>query len=83
MSPALTREGQFEVSIPHVAYAALGGFVVLFGMFSLLLREKLYIGERCWEFLFSVVFGPYDANIFNPRAGRSAVRRGLPGIRSR
>ncbi|KAF7360148.1 Na-H-Exchanger domain-containing protein [Mycena venus] len=52
---------------PHIAYAALGGFVVLFGMFSLLLREKLYIGEACWAFLFGVVIGPYGANIFNPR----------------
>ncbi|KAJ6478786.1 Sodium/hydrogen exchanger family-domain-containing protein [Mycena vitilis] len=57
----------FDVSIPHIAYAALGGFVVLFGMFSLLLRERLYIGEACWAFLFGVVIGPYGANIFNPR----------------
>ncbi|KAJ7764107.1 Sodium/hydrogen exchanger family-domain-containing protein [Mycena maculata] len=61
------RELLFEASIPHIAYAALGGFVVLFGMFSLLLREKLYIGEACWAFLFGVVMGPYGANIFNPR----------------
>ncbi|KAF7299367.1 Na-H-Exchanger domain-containing protein [Mycena indigotica] len=56
-----------DVTVPHVAYAALGGFVVLFGMFSLLLRERLYIGEACWSFLFGVVIGPYGANIFNPR----------------
>ncbi|KAJ7582014.1 Sodium/hydrogen exchanger family-domain-containing protein [Mycena floridula] len=57
----------FEVSIPHVAYAVLGGFVVLFGMFSLFLREKLYIGEACWAFLFGVIIGPYGADIFDPR----------------
>ncbi|KAJ7290048.1 Sodium/hydrogen exchanger family-domain-containing protein [Mycena rebaudengoi] len=56
-----------DVTIPHVAYAALGGFVVLFGMFSLFLREKLYIGEACWAFLFGVIIGPYGAGIFNPR----------------
>ncbi|KAF7319863.1 Na+ H+ exchanger 1 [Mycena kentingensis (nom. inval.)] len=56
----------FDVSVAHIAYAALGGFVVLFGMFSLLLREKLYIGEACWAFLFGVVIGPYGANVFNP-----------------
>ncbi|KAJ6557900.1 Sodium/hydrogen exchanger family-domain-containing protein [Mycena capillaripes] len=61
------RHTQFDVSVPHIAYAALGGFVVLFGMFSLLLRERLYIGEACWAFLFGVVIGPYGANIFNPR----------------
>ncbi|TCD70861.1 hypothetical protein EIP91_001169 [Steccherinum ochraceum] len=58
----------FEVSIPHIAYAALGGFVVFFGMFSLFIREKLYIGEACWAFLFGVVIGPYGANIFDPRS---------------
>ncbi|KAI0647955.1 Sodium/hydrogen exchanger family-domain-containing protein [Trametes meyenii] len=57
----------FEVSIPHIAYAALGGFVVLFGMFSLFIREKLYIGEAIWAFVFGVVIGPYGANIFDPR----------------
>ncbi|KAJ7133332.1 Sodium/hydrogen exchanger family-domain-containing protein [Mycena epipterygia] len=64
---ALTETRQIDVTVPHVAYAALGGFVVLFGMFSLLLRERLYIGEACWAFLFGVVIGPYGANIFNPR----------------
>ncbi|KAI0789689.1 Sodium/hydrogen exchanger family-domain-containing protein [Abortiporus biennis] len=58
----------FEVSIPHIVYAALGGFVVFFGMFSLFIREKLYIGEACWAFLFGVVIGPYGANIFDPRS---------------
>ncbi|KAF9465385.1 Sodium/hydrogen exchanger family-domain-containing protein [Collybia nuda] len=58
----------FEVSIPHITYACLGGFIVLFGMFSLFLREKLYIGEACWAFLFGVIIGPYGAGIFNPRA---------------
>ncbi|KAI0754863.1 Sodium/hydrogen exchanger family-domain-containing protein [Daedaleopsis nitida] len=57
----------FEVSIPHIVYAALGGFIVLFGMFSLFIREKLYIGEAIWAFLFGVVIGPYGANIFDPR----------------
>ncbi|KAF7978637.1 hypothetical protein HWV62_45136 [Athelia sp. TMB] len=57
----------FEVTIPHIFYASLGGFVVLFGMFSLFLREKLYIGEACWAFLFGVIIGPYGADIFDPR----------------
>ncbi|KAE9406976.1 hypothetical protein BT96DRAFT_1014388 [Gymnopus androsaceus JB14] len=58
----------FEVTIPHIIYAILGMFVVIFGMFSLLLREKLYIGEACWAFLFGIIIGPYGANIFDPRS---------------
>ncbi|KAK2463768.1 hypothetical protein APHAL10511_004206 [Amanita phalloides] len=37
-------------------------------MFSLFLREKLYIGEACWAFIFGVIIGPYGADIFNPRS---------------
>ncbi|KAI0040821.1 hypothetical protein FA95DRAFT_812359 [Auriscalpium vulgare] len=37
-------------------------------MFSLFIREKLYIGEACWAFLFGVIIGPYGANIFDPRS---------------
>lgn len=55
------------LTIPHIAYACLGGFVVVFGMFSLFIREKLYIGEACWAFLFGVIIGPYGAGIFDPR----------------
>ncbi|KIL58717.1 hypothetical protein M378DRAFT_188171 [Amanita muscaria Koide BX008] len=58
----------FQVTIPHIAYTGLGGFVVLFSMFSLFLREKLHIGEAWWAFTFSIVIGPYDADIFNHRA---------------
>ncbi|KAJ3840475.1 Sodium/hydrogen exchanger family-domain-containing protein [Lentinula raphanica] len=58
----------FEVTIPHIIYTILGMFVVIFGMFSLLLREKLYIGEACWAFLFGIIIGPYGANIFDPRS---------------
>ncbi|KZT25414.1 hypothetical protein NEOLEDRAFT_361131 [Neolentinus lepideus HHB14362 ss-1] len=57
----------FSVTIPHVAYALLGGFVVIFGMFSLLIREKLYIGEACVAFVFGVIIGPYGAGVFDPR----------------
>ncbi|EGN93823.1 hypothetical protein SERLA73DRAFT_163247 [Serpula lacrymans var. lacrymans S7.3] len=56
-----------SLTIPHIAYACLGGFVVIFGMFSLFIREKLYIGEAIWAFLFGVIIGPYGAGIFDPR----------------
>ncbi|KAI5836323.1 hypothetical protein K523DRAFT_340384 [Schizophyllum commune Tattone D] len=58
----------FEVNVPHVVYTCLGGFVVIFGMVSLFLREKLYIGEANWAFLFGIIIGPYGAGIFDPRA---------------
>lgn len=64
-----------SVTSPHIIYACLGGFVVMFGMFSLFIREKLYIGEACWAFLFGVIIGPYGANLIDPRtwAGHDGV----------
>ncbi|KDR83246.1 hypothetical protein GALMADRAFT_134731 [Galerina marginata CBS 339.88] len=63
----------FEVSTVHIVYAVLGGFIVLFGMFSLFLRERLYIGEAIWAFIFGIIIGPYCADIFNPRAWASST----------
>ncbi|CAE6470036.1 unnamed protein product [Rhizoctonia solani] len=57
----------FDVSTPHLAYTVLGGFVVLFGMFSLLIREKAYIGEAVIATVFGIIIGPYCAGIFDPR----------------
>ncbi|KAF9644537.1 hypothetical protein BDM02DRAFT_3102770 [Thelephora ganbajun] len=54
---------QFEVNTPHIIYACLGGFVVLFGMFSLFIRERLYIGESIWAFLFGVVIGKWKTSL--------------------
>ncbi|KIM28941.1 hypothetical protein M408DRAFT_328997 [Serendipita vermifera MAFF 305830] len=58
----------FHISVANLTYILLGGFTVFFGMFSLLIREKLYVGEAILAFLFGVIIGPYGANIFNPRS---------------
>jgi NhaP-type Na+/H+ or K+/H+ antiporter len=70
----------FEVSTPHILYACLGGFVVFFGMFSLFIREKLYIGEACWAFLFGVIIGPYGTNIFDPRSWGNSSNESIDNI---
>ncbi|KAB5596381.1 Na+/H+ antiporter Nha1 [Ceratobasidium theobromae] len=62
----------FDVSTPHLAYTVLGGFVVMFGMFSLLIREKAYIGEAVIATVFGIIIGPYVAGIFDPRGWASS-----------
>ncbi|KAG9002488.1 hypothetical protein FRB94_003848 [Tulasnella sp. JGI-2019a] len=57
----------FEVSAAHLAYAVLGGFVVFFGMFSLVIKEKLYIGEAPLATAFGIIIGPYAIGLFDPR----------------
>lgn len=59
------------VTDPRLAYLALGGFVVLFSLFSLLIREKLYISEVVVGTIFGIIIGPYCANAFDPRGWAS------------
>lgn len=56
-----------QVSAPGLAYICLGGFVVLFSMISLLVKEKLYINEVVLGTGFGIIIGPYVANVFTPR----------------
>ncbi|KAG8987730.1 hypothetical protein FRB90_003173, partial [Tulasnella sp. 427] len=67
--PSIPRRArQFDVQPSHIAYAVLGGFVVLFGMFSLLIKEKLYLGEAPIATIFGIIIGPYAIGLFDPRA---------------
>ena len=56
----------FEVTPAHLAYALLGGFVVFFGMFSLIIKEKLYIGEAPIATVVGIIIGPHALGFFNP-----------------
>ncbi|KAF8340357.1 Sodium/hydrogen exchanger family-domain-containing protein [Cantharellus anzutake] len=51
----------------HVGYSVLAAFIVVFGMFSLFSKEKLYVGEAVWATIFGILIGPHCAGIFNPR----------------
>jgi len=61
-----------HVAKTNVGYLVIGGFVVLFSTASLLIKEKLYIGEVVVGTLFGIVIGPYCANIFDPRGWSTA-----------
>ncbi|ODO10668.1 hypothetical protein I350_01265 [Cryptococcus amylolentus CBS 6273] len=62
----MTAFSPFEVNAAHLAYAFLGGFVVLFGMLSLFLKEKLYIGEAPLATVIGIIIGPHCLKLFNP-----------------
>ncbi|WVO20068.1 uncharacterized protein IAS62_001358 [Cryptococcus decagattii] len=62
----MTAFHPFEVTVPHLAYAFLGGFVVIFGMVSLFVKEKLYVGEAPIATLVGIIIGPHCLNLFNP-----------------
>lgn len=56
----------FEVTAPHLAYAFLGGFVVIFGLFSLFIKERLYIGEAPIATVVGIIIGPHGLKLFDP-----------------
>ncbi|WVW84938.1 hypothetical protein I302_106974 [Kwoniella bestiolae CBS 10118] len=56
----------FEVTPAHLAYTFLGGFVVVFGMLSLFLKEKLYIGEAPIATVLGIIIGPHCLKLFDP-----------------
>lgn len=55
-----------DIDKPHLAYMILGGFTGLFMLCSLLVKEKLYIGEATVATLCGIIFGPHAANLFDP-----------------
>ncbi|ODQ55191.1 hypothetical protein SAICODRAFT_17588 [Saitoella complicata NRRL Y-17804] len=56
----------FGVNKPHLAYAILGGFVTIFSLLSLFIKEKLYIGEATVATIVGIIFGPHCLNLFAP-----------------
>lgn len=56
----------FEVDAVHLAYTILGAFVVIFGLFSGFIKEKLYLGEAPIATVTGIILGPYVLGLFDP-----------------
>ncbi|KAG2132001.1 Sodium/hydrogen exchanger [Suillus bovinus] len=57
-----------QVSPQGISYICLGGFIVLFSLVSLLIKEKLYVNEVVLGTGFGIILGPCVTNIFAPRS---------------
>src|SRR5271154_3212679 len=57
---------QLAINKPHLVYIILGGFTSMFMLCSLVIKEKLYIGEATVATICGVIFGPHAANLINP-----------------
>ncbi|KAF9927905.1 hypothetical protein FBU30_002792 [Linnemannia zychae] len=55
-----------EASPEHIAYALLGCFIIVFGLVSLFVKEKLFISEAFVSTVFGIIIGPYAIGIFDP-----------------
>ncbi|CAG8657025.1 8372_t:CDS:10 [Ambispora leptoticha] len=49
-----------------IAYTVLGGFIVIFGLVSLIVKEKLYLSEALVATLLGLLIGPACLNLIDP-----------------
>ncbi|KAF9192385.1 hypothetical protein BGZ51_005214 [Haplosporangium sp. Z 767] len=55
-----------EATPEHIAYALMGCFIIVFGLVSLFVKEKLFISEAFVATAFGIIIGPYAIGIFDP-----------------
>jgi NhaP-type Na+/H+ or K+/H+ antiporter len=51
-----------------VAYTLIGGFVVVYNLISLVVKERLYMNEVILGTCFGIILGPHALGIFDPRS---------------
>ncbi|KAJ3293129.1 hypothetical protein HK104_004717 [Borealophlyctis nickersoniae] len=62
-----------DVNDPQAISALLGGFILLFGFVSLIVKEKLFLSESLVATLVGIAFGPVAINLVNLGATRSEL----------
>lgn len=48
----------FGTEVVHIVYTVLGLFTVIFGLFSMFIKEKLYLGEAPIATVTGIILGP-------------------------
>ncbi|KAI9456621.1 Sodium/hydrogen exchanger family-domain-containing protein [Russula earlei] len=57
-----------QTTSTSVAYTLVGGFVVVYNLLSLVVKERLYMNEVALGTGFGVLLGPHVLGIFDPRS---------------
>ncbi|KAJ3021534.1 hypothetical protein HKX48_008296 [Thoreauomyces humboldtii] len=67
-----------ELRTIHGAYLLIGGFVVLFSLVALFIKERLYLSEAFVATALGIVVGPKVLNLFDPNTfSDSTIHRSL------
>jgi hypothetical protein len=67
---------QLEPTPPHVTYLTLTSFLILYALFSLMIRNRLHLSEPPLATVFGIVTGPKALNFIRPYDwGKSNTRR--------
>ena len=65
-----------DVTQISISYVVLGSFIVVYGLFSYFVKERLYLSEALASVVIGVVVGPYALDFIDPRAWGDAARTG-------
>jgi hypothetical protein len=57
---------QLELTAPHVTYLTLTSFLILYALFSLMIRNRLHLSEPPLATLFGIITGPRGLNLITP-----------------
>jgi NhaP-type Na+/H+ or K+/H+ antiporter len=57
---------QLEPTGPHVTYLTLTSFLILYALFSLLIRNRLHLSEPPLATIFGIITGPRALNFIRP-----------------
>ena len=59
---------QLEPTPPHLTYLVLTSFLILYALFSLMIRNRLHLSEPPLATVFGIITGPRALNLLNPNA---------------
>ncbi|TPX54021.1 hypothetical protein PhCBS80983_g06071 [Powellomyces hirtus] len=64
-----------EVNDVHAVTALLGGFILIFGFVSLIIKERLYLSESLVATLIGIAIGPVGIKILDPERWPGSTHR--------
>ena len=56
-----------EPTVPHLTYLVLSAFLVLYSLFSALIKNRLHLSEPPLATLVGIIFGPQCLGVFDPQ----------------
>jgi NhaP-type Na+/H+ or K+/H+ antiporter len=58
---------QLEPTPSHITYLTLSGFLIVYALFSLFIKNQLHLSEPPLAVLFGILLGPYALNAITPQ----------------
>jgi NhaP-type Na+/H+ or K+/H+ antiporter len=57
---------QLELTAPHISYVTVTFFLILYALFSLMIRNRLHLSEPPLATVFGIITGPRGLALIRP-----------------